>query len=92
MDGELITAIAAGVSGVAAVIAFWQACVAKSAARSAEAQVTLLLRQIEGEEVARHEARGPDFTIEDPPRPLRRPLRRRGYGPGHERGQVQSAL
>lgn len=72
MDGELITAIAAvAVSVVGAGYAARQAQIAKSAARSAEAQVkaaeeqvALMLRQVEGEEVGRHEARGPEFTTE----------------------------
>lgn len=49
MDGELVTAIVAtGVSAVATGYAAIQAHIAKGAARSAEAQVVLLLRQIEG--------------------------------------------
>jgi hypothetical protein len=70
VDAELIAAIgAAAVSGVAAVIAIWQARIAKGAARSAqtqaqaaEEQVALMRRQIEGEEEARREARGPNFS------------------------------
>ncbi|WP_329363007.1 hypothetical protein [Streptomyces sp. NBC_01483] len=65
MDGELVTAIVAtGVSAVATGYAAIQAHIAKGAARSAEAQVVLLLRQIEGEEADRFEARGPQFSIE----------------------------
>jgi hypothetical protein len=65
MDGELVTAIAATmVSVVATGYAAMQAHIAKGAARSAEAQVVLLLRQIEGEEADRFEARGPQFSIE----------------------------
>lgn len=70
VDRELIAAIgAAAVSGVAAVISVWQARIAKGAARSAETQaqaaqeqVALMRRQIEGEEEARREARGPSFS------------------------------
>lgn len=65
LDGELVTAIAATmVSAVATGYAAMQAHIAKGAARSAEAQVALLLRQIEGEEADRFEARGPQFSIE----------------------------
>ncbi|MFJ4622304.1 hypothetical protein [Streptomyces sp. NPDC088812] len=65
MDGELITAIAATVvSAVATGYAARQAHIAKGAARSAEAQVALMRRQIEGEEADRFEARGPQFSIE----------------------------
>lgn len=72
MDGELITAIAAaGVSGAAAVIAVWQANIAKDSADSAkkqavaaEEQVILMRRQIEGDEASRKEERGPRFVIE----------------------------
>lgn len=64
VDGELVTAIAATmVSAVATGYAAMQAHIAKGAARSAEAQVALLLRQIE-EEADRFEARGPQFSIE----------------------------
>ncbi|MFJ1733307.1 hypothetical protein [Streptomyces sp. NPDC088254] len=67
MDGELITAIAATVvSAVATGYAARQAHIAKGAARSAEAQVALMRRQIEGEEADRFEARGPQFSIEAP--------------------------
>ncbi|MFE7212489.1 hypothetical protein ACFU93_21345 [Streptomyces sp. NPDC057611] len=66
MDGELITAIAAtGVSLVATGYAAMQARIAKRAARSAEEQVVLMRRQIEGEEADRFEARGPQFSIKE---------------------------
>ncbi|MEU1273490.1 hypothetical protein [Streptomyces sp. NPDC005799] len=65
MNGELITAIAAtAVSAVATGYAAMQAHIAKRAARSAEEQVALMRRQIEGEEADRFEARGPQFSIE----------------------------
>jgi hypothetical protein len=65
MDGELVTAIAAtAVSAVATAYAAAQARIAKGAAQSAKDQVALLLRQIEGEEADRFEARGPQFSIE----------------------------
>ncbi|MET8732139.1 hypothetical protein ABZV81_33940 [Streptomyces parvus] len=64
MDGELITAITAVfVSVVGMVYAGSQARTAKAAARSAETQVELMRRQIEGEEKARFEGSGPTFAV-----------------------------
>ncbi|WP_329112198.1 hypothetical protein [Streptomyces sp. NBC_01353] len=66
MDGELIAAIATAVVSVgAAAVAYGEARTAKTAAQSAEEQVALMRRQIEGEEEERREARGPQFAVED---------------------------
>ncbi|WP_086824797.1 hypothetical protein [Streptomyces sp. NRRL B-24572] len=72
MDGELITAIAAtGVSLGAAGVAVWQARTAaasagaaKEQAKAAKEQVALMRRQLDAEDVDRHQAAGPQFVVD----------------------------
>ncbi|WP_405706073.1 hypothetical protein [Streptomyces sp. NBC_00069] len=65
MDGETIAAIASAVVSLgAAGVAYRESHIAKAAAQSAEEQVALMRRQVEGEEEHRREDRGPQFAVE----------------------------
>ncbi|MGW0941483.1 hypothetical protein ACWD4O_02880 [Streptomyces sp. NPDC002623] len=65
MDSETIAAIASAVVSLgAAGVAYRESHIAKAAAHSAEEQVALMRRQVEGEEKHRREDRGPQFAVE----------------------------